>query len=240
MKKIKAVLFDMGGTLIDYTPPESFLVSCRAYGRRNNIKWLSEEVFDKIEMKEYKAREDAKFWRREFSLWKVFSSELAIICRKIGEFEKLMEDFYRYYSVNCGGAEIYQDALPTLSQLKEMNLYIGLVSNTCFPSKMHLWDLERFGLLRFFSHTLFSIDIGYRKPSIEIYCRALENNHIEPNETIFIGDQLDKDVYGPLSLGMGGILIDRFNSVDYQALLGTAEYSVINTLEILPKILEKI
>lgn len=204
--EIKGILFDMGGTLIDYTPPDSFLISCRAYARRNGVP-LSDGLFDKIEEKSKVARKKSSMSNEEFNLWKIFHK---ILDRHVGiGFDWLMGRFYRYYAMNCNGAEVYRDALPVLRKLKKKGLRMGLVSNTCFPSKMHLWDLKRFGLMPFFDYTLFSVDYGLRKPHPEIYSEALRRLKVRSREALFIGDRLDKDVLGPQASGMQGVLVDR-------------------------------
>ena len=59
--------------------------------------------------------------------------------------------------------------------------------------------------------------VGYEKPDPRTYQAALEPLKIDPERAIHVGDQPKSDVVGALGVGMGAVLIDRYdrhNGVD--------------------------
>jgi putative hydrolase of the HAD superfamily len=64
-------------------------------------------------------------------------------------------------------------------------------------------------LLDRFDATLFSFELGYRKPDPRIYERALAELEVSPAEAIFVGDG-GSDVHnGARAVGMGTVLVTR-------------------------------
>jgi len=99
----------------------------------------------------------------------------------------------------------YEDAESTLALLRERGYTIGLISNTMWPSAYHLDEMQRFGLLPHFSHTLFSADAGLWKPQPGAYRRALEALGAAPEEAVFVGDIPQHDVLGAQRAGLRGV-----------------------------------
>ena len=85
---------------------------------------------------------------------------------------------------------------------------LGLVSNFAIPECC--WKLlEKFGLKKFFDVVMISGEINRRKPSPEIFRRALNVLGVEAQRAVFVGDMLDLDVRGPQSVGMKTVFIKR-------------------------------
>ncbi len=100
--------------------------------------------------------------------------------------------------------ELYEDALPTLAELRRHGLRIGLVSNTSR-------DLDRF-----VRHFALDVDAwissgahGKVKPSPSIFRAVLELVGVDAGEAAMVGDSLDDDVEGARALGIRAFLIDR-------------------------------
>jgi putative hydrolase of the HAD superfamily len=54
-------------------------------------------------------------------------------------------------------------------------------------------------------------DVGWRKPARQIFDYAAARLHRQPNECVFVGDDLLWDIAGSSAVGMHPILIDRDN-----------------------------
>ncbi len=100
--------------------------------------------------------------------------------------------------------ELYEDALPTLAELRGRGLKLGLISNT------------NRDLAAFVRH--FSLDVdawissgshGKVKPSPTIFRAVLELLEVEPAEAAMIGDSPSDDVEGARALGLQAFLLDR-------------------------------
>ena len=87
-----------------------------------------------------------------------------------------------------------------LSQRKRVGL--GLLSNT---NPLHFdYIVSRFPIVRAFDRWILSYEVGFKKPALEIFQKALEWASTEPEKIIFIDDQ-KRHVDVALSLGIEGI-----------------------------------
>jgi HAD superfamily hydrolase (TIGR01662 family) len=100
--------------------------------------------------------------------------------------------------------ELYEDALPTLAELRRHGVKLGLVSNTSR-------DLDAF-----IRHFRVEVDAwlssgahGKVKPSPSIFRSALELLDVEPSAAAMVGDSPSDDVDGARALGMRAFLLDR-------------------------------
>lgn len=100
--------------------------------------------------------------------------------------------------------ELYEDALPTLAELRRRGLRLGLVSNTSR-------DLDEF-----VAHHRLDIDaavssgrFGRTKPHPSIFEHVLHALGVEPRRAAMVGDSLEDDVEGARALGMTAFLLDR-------------------------------
>jgi len=85
---------------------------------------------------------------------------------------------------------------------------LGIVSNFAIPECV-LKLLEREGLAGFFDVVVVSGAVNKRKPSAEIFRKALEALGVTAEETVFVGDTVDADIEGPKNAGMKTIFIER-------------------------------
>jgi putative hydrolase of the HAD superfamily len=89
-----------------------------------------------------------------------------------------------------------------LETLRERGLKLGLVSNAFDPGWLLHRDLEQMGLADRLDFSVFSSEVGVRKPHPAIFERALEALAVEANRAVFVGDRLFEDVRGAGELGM--------------------------------------
>ncbi len=105
--------------------------------------------------------------------------------------------------------ELYPDALPTLERLKSEGYILGLVSNA--PPDT-VGAIESLGLRRYLSTIVVSGVVGVSKPNPEIFRIALREAGAEAAESLHVGDLYDADVIGARNAGIKGLLIDRDGS----------------------------
>jgi putative hydrolase of the HAD superfamily len=85
---------------------------------------------------------------------------------------------------------------------------MGIVSNFALPE--YCWKLlEEFGIKQFFDVVVISGEINRRKPSPEIFQKALNVLSVDASKAVFVGDMLDSDIKGSKSVGMKTVLIKR-------------------------------
>lgn len=89
-----------------------------------------------------------------------------------------------------------------LESLRERGLKLGLVSNAFDPGWLLHRDLEQMGLAERLDFSVFSSEVGTRKPHPAIFERALGALGVEPERALFVGDRLYEDIRGAGELGM--------------------------------------
>jgi putative hydrolase of the HAD superfamily len=89
-----------------------------------------------------------------------------------------------------------------LESLRARGLKLGLVSNAFDPDWLLHRDLEQMGLAQRLDFSVFSSEVGTRKPHPAIFERALEALGVEPENALFVGDRLYEDIRGAGELGM--------------------------------------
>jgi HAD superfamily hydrolase (TIGR01509 family) len=118
----------------------------------------------------------------------------------IGAATTFGNEFMRYVTID-------KDTISVLQKLHG-KYKLGLVSNAFIPETVWIL-LEKFGLKQFFDVILISGEINRRKPSPEIFEKALKALGVKASKAVFVGDMLDLDVMGPKNVGMKTILIER-------------------------------
>jgi putative hydrolase of the HAD superfamily len=101
--------------------------------------------------------------------------------------------------------ELFEDALPVLSELRTQGLKLGLVSNTGR------------NLDEFVAHHRLDVDaaigsgaFGRTKPHPTIFQAVLERLEVEPADAAMVGDSLEDDIEGACAAGIQhAFLLDR-------------------------------
>jgi putative hydrolase of the HAD superfamily len=105
------------------------------------------------------------------------------------------------------GERAYPDVFEVLSQLREHGVELGIVTNSAHPMQLRDRELRAVGLLDLFPTCRVSaVDVGYLKPHRTIFERALDRLGVQPEETVFVGDDLRADIGGAQVMGMHGVL----------------------------------
>jgi len=108
-------------------------------------------------------------------------------------------------------AHVYDDTLPVLRRLRRLGLRLAIVSNTPWGSPAGPWreDLARLGLASAVDGAVFCGDVGWRKPHRRIFDRALERLQVSAGESLFVGDDPRWDTAGARACGIEALLIHR-------------------------------
>ncbi|MBI4859240.1 MAG: HAD family hydrolase [Candidatus Riflebacteria bacterium] len=93
----------------------------------------------------------------------------------------------------------YPDVAVVLEALKSR---YSLAIVTDAQSAYARTELAAVGLLSYFDHVVVSGDKGYRKPDRRLFADALGRVHALPEQAIFVGNDMYRDVFGARELGM--------------------------------------
>jgi putative hydrolase of the HAD superfamily len=200
---LEAVLFDWGDTLMQFAySPE--LVSA---GHRAGLEAIGRGDFPDVETVTARFREEYEplFWAPG-TIEEIEYPQL--VRRLLADFGVEIDDevLGRYLEAEHRAWEpariLAANTHPLLEALRERGLKLGLVSNAFDPGWLLHRDLEQMGLAQRLDFSVFSSEIGLRKPHPAIFEHALGALGVEPERTLFVGDRLFEDVRGAAELGM--------------------------------------
>jgi len=243
---LRAVLFDLGGTLLQYESTELSYMELHCIGLRGIYEYLARNGHDLPSCDDFcrnlYEHTEAQ-WRRSLASMEGLSTE--DILREI--FGKMNIDWrnidmeaclWAFYRPMAPHIRPYEGAYETLAHLREEGLRIGLISNTVWPGALHNEDLSRFDLLRFFDHLTYSSATRHAKPHPEIFLQTLRALGVRPEEAAFVGDRLYDDISGAQRVGMKGILkIVPHREEENDTIRPDAQ---IRTLDELPEVLRQL
>jgi len=210
--QVEAVLFDLFDTLLLLESQEAyylpslrklheFLVKKGVNVSFEDFSRVYFEVRDKFYAESRESLEEPHFNVRVSQTLRRFGYDFDVSNPVVvGATMAFAEEFMRYVSLDA-------DAFDVLQKLHG-KYKLGLISNFAIPECG--WKLlDKFGLKRFFDVVVISGEVNRRKPSAEIFERALKILGVEASKTVFVGDMLDLDVLGPKKVGMRTVFIER-------------------------------
>lgn len=204
----RAVLFDLGNTLVSYYRVDEFptilrdcLTACVAELRRETNDERDEELFQLALKLNHEAPDHAvrPLAMRLATLFPECENDTLIL-------QRLSAAFLRPIFAT---AVLDPDAIPVLHALREGGICAAIVSNTPWGSPAAAWraELERHGLLVAVDAAVFCVETGFRKPHPAPIRRALEALGVNARDALFVGDDPRCDVLGARAAGVRALLL---------------------------------
>lgn len=223
---IEAVIFDLGGTLIEYAGLYRYWPELETPGLEVAYEHLRSKG---IALPPFTAFRDSAFARlpgrwqeatdgkRNLRLVDFLAELLEANSVADVPSDWIAEAAQVYQSTICAQGVMIDGAHDTLADLKEQGYKIALLSNTMFEGSVHVADLQRFNLDPYFDAMLFSADLNMWKPNAAPYLYLLDRLQAAPANAVFIGDSPHHDVAGGKEAGMHTVYFrssDRFGEPD--------------------------
>jgi len=143
---------------------------------------------------------------------------------------QIITEFYQTFLIYP--PEFKEEVIETIEALKP-EYKLGIISDTGIShGKVIRKYLESIGILKHFSSTIFSDELGYNKPHKLPFQTALKELDIKPHEAVHVGDLLRTDVAGAKNIGMKAVWIKM---VEQKELDGVKPDYIITKL---PELLE--
>ena len=95
-------------------------------------------------------------------------------------------------------------AIALLQHLRDAGYLLALVSNLSTPYKE---PVRRLGLESLVDALIYSCDVGFMKPDVEIFRHALELLQVTALETVMVGDNEVDDCEGARAAGLRALLL---------------------------------
>ncbi len=208
---IGTVVFDLGGTLIEYAGAYATWPDLETPGLAAAYDYWQRRGFalpDFADFQEVGFALLPSMWRaatrhegnlRVVDLLTAVLVEVSIADIKAMDVAAAAE---QYGAAIQAQAELTPQAVETVARVKEAGYRLGLVSNTMFPGTLHRADMERFGLLPYFDEMVFSADVNMWKPNADPFRQVLEALGSDADTAVYIGDDPASDVVGGQAAGM--------------------------------------
>ena len=101
----------------------------------------------------------------------------------------------------------------TFTALKKMGLKLGILSNTFVNAHSLEKHLKQLGVLDFFTVRMYSYEFDFRKPDTRIFKIAAERIDEAAENIMYVGDRIDKDIQPTLRIGMTPVLKAAYTNV---------------------------
>lgn len=207
---IRAVFFDVGGTLIHPWPSVGEVYA--RVGRQFGVT-ASAEVLERAFRSAWKETKRGVLTTSDKEWWQELV-ERAVPEARAGYFEVLYDAF-----AQPDAWRIFPDVLETLATCRDWRLHVGVISN---------WDerlrplLDRLGLSGHFDSITVSCEVGAEKPAAAIFQAALRVAGTPAGEALHLGDSAADDVAGAKAVGMNARLVRQSDSAGLRAVISAA------------------
>ena len=242
-KIIKAVLFDLGETLLTFGKVNKSRIFRQ--GAESTYDFLKKQGQPVGNFRRY-------YWRNLIALrirhWlsnitrKDFNALLLL--RGIGTKKGIKLDrqqwqhlAWLWYEPLSQVAKAELKTKETLTTLAKSGLKLGIVSNTFVNAGSLDKHLEQLGILNFFPVRLYSYQFDFRKPDARIFRAAAERIGEMFENILFVGDHINKDVKAAMNIGMKAVLKAAYTNAGKKTPNGAVK---ITQLAELPALIEKI
>ncbi|MBI4297350.1 MAG: HAD-IA family hydrolase [Chloroflexi bacterium] len=210
---IKAVFFDWYNTIARFYPPreEQQVAACRQLGVEVSPQALR-RAYPAAD--DFMTRENAFFALRErpeLEQQRFWAEYERMLLREAGVevSAELALQIIQEVRLHPSEFALFEDALPTLQEVKARGLVLGLLSNL----RRELDELcQRLGLTPYLDFTLTSAEVGFEKPHPAIFFEALKRANVKPAQALHVGDQYHSDILGARGVGIRPLLLDRDGS----------------------------
>jgi putative hydrolase of the HAD superfamily len=210
---IRAILFDMGNTLIDFESRPACELHRTAVDAvhdrlgemipgelpsRSEFQGQMEDAWTKLEARHRSRTSQPTLAEAIRIALEPISHALTV--NDVSELE------LAHYQVIRAQIRLYPEVMEVLEKLSSRGLQLALISNTIWPTDLHREDLTALGLDRFFRSVIFSRDFGRMKPHPAIFRSALDSLGVKPEFAMVVGDRAGADIAGAHAVGCKAVL----------------------------------
>lgn len=214
-QRIKAILFDLDDTLIDWSGLQGDITTLESSHLQNVYRYLIQLGYTLPTFSDFwtQLRETLiQAWAEAKKEWTAvsFRNELQAFLTNCGldVTDIDMDAVLKAYDWSpLPGVKPFDDTLTVLEQLKNNGYKIGLITNAMQPMWMRDIELRAFGILDYLDARVTSGDVGFMKPHPFIFWRILEQLAVQPQEALFVGDRPANDIVGANDAGLTSVLI---------------------------------
>ncbi len=215
---LRAVIFDMDDTLLDWSAREGQWIDLT---RRHlapiheHLRKEGHQMPDLDAMTEAYGEQNRRAWESitppEWNCPRHIELLRATLASLDLDIEKLdMDKIQRLFAWGpIPGVHAYNDTAEVLRVLRTTGVKTGLITNATMPMWMRDTELKAAGLLEYLEVRLTAGDVGKFKPHPKPFQEAMKRLHVSADEAVFVGDQMHDDIAGAQAAGMRAVWIRR-------------------------------
>jgi putative hydrolase of the HAD superfamily len=244
MGTIRAAIFDLGGTLVDWPGWDDDAPRRWAMSYDHLASVLANGALPGRD-EFVRAMREAEHWH-----WRRVEEEL-----RSGPPDEIVREGFRrlgytaddatlltaldgYARAVDGWAVAFPDARSTLQTLRERGYRLGLLSNTWWAADWHNADLAAHGLDDLLDEAVYTSDLPHSKPHPWVFHEVAQRLGVDPSSCVMIGDRLVDDVSGALRAGMRAVW--KANDRPWPKPTDIVPTATISTLSELPGLLRRL
>lgn len=203
---IKEVIFDIDNTLYDYEK-----------GHERGLLNLGRYTEENFSISGEQLRAD--YQRHSRLMIERLGMDNATIHSRSIRLQNMLEEWgqplfphinnmYRaYWEAYFEPVDLEPGILACMQELKELGICMGI--GTDMTARMQYEKLERMGFAPYISHMVTSQEAGVEKPHPAFTALCVEKSGVRPEECLFVGDNIRKDVLGAVQGGLRAVWYNR-------------------------------
>jgi putative hydrolase of the HAD superfamily len=215
---VRAVVFDYGHTIVDFRRTEEALLE--AYGQIRDrieaaleieapeVSHLIDRVAGAVDRAVGRSYEERRM--EELDVVQLFDDVLLSTLGVSVPPDVVQHIVALDHSAFSRTITVSEENLQVLAELKRWDLRLGLVSNVTLLPQLMRDDLQALGIGPLLDASLFSSEIGYRKPDRRIFREMSARLGVDPSASVFVGDRLLDDVKGAQDADMRAVQTREF------------------------------
>ena len=236
---IRAILFDVNGTLIDIETDEGLEEIYRGishflmYQGIALHRWEVRDLYFQIMQKQREASVEKFVEWDAVSVWREFLQKTGsdytrtLPPEKLAQLPLFLAELHR--GIARKKLRLFPQVQETLDQLRS-RYRLAIVSDA--QSAYAVPELRAVGIVNYFNPIIVSGDYGYRKPDPRLFQKALTALEIRPEQALYIGNDLYHDIQGAQKVGMKAILVS-YNGPNISSETVTPDYVIYAFAELI-------
>ena len=204
---IKVVIFDLDDTLYDYKSLNEAAIEKLSDFVKDNLGVNNEDFYLAFE----KARNDTKNHLEDVasSHNRIIYFQKTLENLNINPFLFSLEMYDFYWGFILENMKLYEYVIELFTFIKNNDIKIGICTD--LTTNIQHKKIRKLGISKYIDAIVTSEEAGREKPNRIIFEMVLKKLEVDRYETLYVGDNYDRDIVGASDIGMRAVLYSGNN-----------------------------